>query len=534
MPNRNPIRIYCLLALLLIGMAGVLIQLVRITGHPQALQAGTRQGKYHIQIPISSGIVYDRFRRPINQSEGQIIALVHPTAKSAAELLSVVSDASDLSSHFTSGTPFICKLNAMPSGTDDLWLFEGRTKRNGAVPAQHIIGYRQNGTGVSGLEATFYDVLSKYDCTADITLSVDAHGTMLAGGDTDTEYSGQKDGGIITTLDLDIQKIADTALQQALPSAGAAIVLDCRCGDVLALSSSPVYNPDKLSEALDDEGKPFLNRALCAYSVGSVFKLAVASAALESGCSTEFLYECTGSVEVYGKLFRCHCAGGHGLLNMQNALTKSCNPYFITLTGMVPSSTLLHTAELLGFGHPIVLSPGISADAGYLQSENALKIPAEKANLSFGQGKLLATPLHIAAMTACIANHGIYTEPRLVIGETDHGKSILSENSADSQRALLTKTADTVRDMMIGVLKDASGSNGIPSNTTAGGKTSTAQTGQYDKNGNELCHAWMTGFFPAEEPKYAVTVMIENGGSGNDAAAPVFRRIIEEIARLQS
>ncbi len=534
MPNRNPFRLYCLMALLLIGLFGMMIQIVRVSSHPNAVQAGARQGKYHMQVPISSGAVYDRHFRPVNQSEKMTVALVNPTAKAIAELLTAAKKPSDLSSRVTSGTPFLCELKHLPHETEDLLIFEGRTKRNGAIAAQHIIGYRQNGEGVAGLEKAYHELLSSCDYSADITLTVDAHGAMLAGGETEAVYKGQPDGGIVTTLDLEIQKITDTALQKALPQAGAAIVMDCANGDILAISSSPVYDPDHLADALDAPNAPFLNRALCAYNVGSVFKLAIASAALESGETAGYQYDCSGSIDIHGQMFRCHRTEGHGLLDLQNALTKSCNPYFISLTRMVPAETLLHTAEMLGFGQPIELAPGISADAGVLQTLSALHIPAEKANFSFGQGKLLATPLHIAAMTACIANHGVYSVPRLIIGETSDGISLTRETGEFSHRALTATTADTVKDLMVGVLSDSAGSNGIPSNTTAGGKTSTAQTGQTNADGEELCHAWMTGFFPAEHPQYAVTVMIENGGSGNDAAAPVFRRIIEEITRLQS
>ena len=533
-PNRNPFRVYCLMALLLIGLFGVMIQIVRVSSHPKAIQAGARQGKYHMQVQISAGAVYDRYFRPVNQGEKQIVALVNPTAKAASELLTAAKDPSVLSEHLTFGTPFLCELKQYPHETDDLLIFEGRTKRSGAIPAQHIIGYRQNGKGVAGLEKSYHELLSASDYTADITMTVDAHGAMLAGGETKAVYTGQQNGGIVTTLDLDIQKITDTALQRALPKAGAAIVMDCANGDILAVSSSPVYDPDHLADALGAPNAPFLNRALCAYNVGSVFKLAIASAALENGGSVGYQYDCCGSIDIHGQMFRCHRTEGHGLLDLQSALTKSCNPYYISLTRTVPAETLLHTAELLGFGQPIALAPGISADAGVLQTLSALHIPAEKANFSFGQGKLLATPLHIAAMTACIANHGVYSVPRLIIGETADGITLTHETGELSHRAMTEKTADTVRGLMAGVLTEAADSKGIPSNNSAGGKTSTAQTGQFGADGEELCHAWMTGFFPAEHPQYAVTVLIENGGSGNDAAAPVFRKIIEEITRLRS
>ena len=187
------------------------------------------------------------------------------------------------------------------------------------------------------------------------------------------------------------------------------------------------------------------------------------------------------------------------------------------------------TAAALGFGKENKLANGLISSSGYLQSVDDLQIEAEKANMSFGQGKLLATPLQVCAMTACIANDGIYSEPSLIRSLTADGQTALSEPNSVQYRALNDKTAAKVRRMMVSVIEKAKQTNGKPENTRAAGKTSTAQTGKFDADGNELCHAWMTGFFPVNQPKYAVTVFIENGGSGNETAAPIFRDMIEQI-----
>ena len=223
---------------------------------------------------------------------------------------------------------------------------------------------------------------------------------------------------------------------------------------------------------------------------------------------------------------------GHGLLNMQKALVKSCNPYFISLSRLLSPDMLHDTAEALGFGKETVLAPDLAGASGYLPSTDELHVEAEKANFSFGQGKLLATPLQIAAMTACIANDGIYTEPRLVCGLTEDGRKLLPAQAPEQRRAMQADTAKKLRRMMAAVLADKQTANARPTGIRAAGKTSTAQTGQFDADGKELCHAWMTGFFPVAKPKYAVTVFVENGGSGNGTAAPVFREIIEQIADL--
>ena len=531
MRKNNLWRLYLMMSFLFLGLIGLLVQLYRISNGSEAVQAGVRQGKYRLQVPLAEGVIYDRFLRPLNQTEDSLLAVVSPTPETVASILPKLRDRTAVSEQLKSVSPFVCELTGSVPECPGLLLLNGKSNRSGAQTAQHLIGYRQDGKGVAGLEAAFDSLLTGYDSRADIVLSVDAHGAALPGDGNALLMNRDAGGGLVTTLDVNIQKITETALRSVLPNGGAAIVLDCRCGDILACASVPVYRPDALAESLDDPMSPFLNRALCAYNVGSVFKLAVAASALEYCPLAELCYECEGSIDVYGQIFRCHERTGHGLLDLRAALTVSCNPYFIMLTQLVSAHDLHQTAALLGFGKPIPLAGGMTAGAGRLQTAEELSVAAEKANFSFGQGKLLATPLHIAAMTACIAGGGIWMMPRLVEAETPDGKTMIHEQPSYGRRALKPETAAKLREVMTAVLSDPDHANGAPSNVTAGGKTSTAQTGRFAPDGTEYCHAWMTGFFPAEEPKYAVTVFVENGGSGNSAAAPVFRRIIEEITR---
>ncbi len=530
MRSKQPIRLYLILSILFLGMIGMKLRLLILGRSDRAVTAGLRQGQYHLHVPLTTGVIYDRYGLPLTQSEDTLIAAVNPTPETTAEILPMLADKSAFRAAGISRGPVLCRLTAMPLASDHVIVMHGRTNAVGLLPAQHLLGYRQEQTGVCGLEAACADILSKYDTAADLIFSVNGRGGVLPGADSSAVTVGQAGGGIVTTLDKRVQRIAETALQSIQPKSGAAVVLDCRNGDILASASLPVYRPDSLADALNDPMSPFLNRALCAYNVGSVFKLVSAAAALDQGLGG-FCYECSGSIDVYGQVFRCHHNAGHGLLTLSDALTVSCNPYFISLTQLLTPDALHHTAQMLGFGQPITLAGGLSADAGFLQSADMLKIPAEKANFAFGQGKLLATPLHIAAMTAAIANGGIYYSPRLLIGETPDGVTVPNALQSAEHRALTAETALTLRGLMSDVLTNAEGSNAIPNNTTAGGKTSTAQTGRYDAAGNELCHAWMTGFFPADDPRYAVTVLVEDGGAGNSAAAPVFRRLIEEMVR---
>lgn len=527
--QKKPIRLLLLSGILLLCMAGMIVQLFSVLRENKAIEISSRQGQYHLHIPLTNGTIYDRNFSPLNHSENVIIAVVNPTPDTLAQIFAKLTDRDAVDEQIQHNTPFYCYLNEEAEENQNLAVLHGSRKLAGPLPAQHLLGYRQNGEAVAGLERAFSDWLSFCDTSADVTFSVSGSGTVLAGVGRTMLMNGQNDSGVVTTLDKDIQTITENALKQASPNPGAAIVMQIGTGEIAACSSSPVYDPDHLAEAMKMDNAPFINRALSAYSVGSVFKITTAAAALEHGLPVKFMYECEGAVSVFGQRFRCHQLNGHGVMDMQQAMIQSCNPYFITLSTLMTPEIMHDTAAALGFGQETELTPGLVSAAGYLQSVADLQIEAEKANMSFGQGKLLATPLQVCAMTACIADDGIYSEPKLIRGLTMEKDTLLSETESVQHRAVSSVTAAKVRRMMVSVIEKSKNTKGKPENTRAAGKTSTAQTGKSDADGNELCHAWMTGFFPVNHPKYAVTVFVENGGSGNEAAAPIFRQIIEDI-----
>lgn len=527
--QKHPIRMMLLAAALLLCMGGMMIQLFSVIRGEQAATVGLRQGQYHLNVPLATGTIYDRSFHSLNHPDDVILAVVNPTPETLASIFTKLRDREAVNAQIQDGSPFTCVLTAEAEPSQNLYILHGKQKRSGPLLAQHLLGYRQNGEAVAGLERAYADWLTACDTSADVTFTVSAVGDVLVGAEQTLILNGQAGGGIVTTLDMQIQQIAEAALQQIQPHAGAAVVMESDTGNIVACASTPVYDPDALAEAMEQPDSPFLNRALSAYSVGSVFKLVTASAALESGIPVKHMYHCDGAISVYSQRFRCHQWNGHGLMDMQEALINSCNPYFISLSALLTPEMMHDTAAALGFGKETVLAEGLVSASGYLQTVSDLQIEAEKANMSFGQGMLLATPLQVTAMTACIANDGIYSQPKVFRGLTQDGETLLADQPTEQYRAISAETAAKVRRMMVSVIEKSKTTNGRPENTRAAGKTSTAQTGQYDENGDELYHAWMTGFFPVNNPKYAVTVFVENGGYGNQIAAPVFREMIEQI-----
>jgi len=298
------------------------------------------------------------------------------------------------------------------------------------------------------------------------------------------------------------------------------------------MASFPDYDPSEMEKAMNDIRCPLIDRALYSYSVGSVFKLVTAASALEQGFGGN-MYSCSGSIDIGGKQFNCHKLDGHGLQDMSEAMKNSCNTYFIDLAQSLDIEEFRRKATYLGFGRENYLCAGITGSGGVLPTCEELTVPAELANFAFGQGKLSATPLQITQLTCAIAGGGRMPVLRLIKGLTADGSAVSGEKSPQISEVMNKEDAEALRKMMVLAVRENDNSKARTKKISVGAKTSTAQTGRYNEKGEELCHAWITGFFPARKPKYAVTVLIENGGYGNDAAAPVFRRIAEKMADLE-
>ena len=165
-----------------------------------------------------------------------------------------------------------------------------------------------------------------------------------------------------------------------------------------------------------------------------------------------------------------------------------------------------------------------------MPSAEEIKSSQDRANLSFGQGRLLASPLQMTAVYAAIANGGVYRAPSLM-------RSIIDKNRLEymraqlpfSRRVMTEETAQKVGELLNFTTENGSASKAKPDNMRIAGKTATAQSGQFDSNGNEITQSWFCGYFPYETPKYAVTVLKENGRGGSSDCAPVFKYIAENI-----
>ncbi|MBP0963621.1 MAG: penicillin-binding protein 2 [Oscillospiraceae bacterium] len=494
------------------------------------VQAMSGQSRYTLQVGSRKGGIYDRNMEPLVDREYRTLSAVVPTAESLQAL------------HNLEGQQRRTLLALMENRKP--FLYEGELGDYSGITtyhlplrytdplAAHLIGYQNGqGQGVSGIEAAYNDFLEQMRESYSISCSVDAIGQVLQ-GEVSADQPSERVGGVVLSIDRNFQQAAEQALQDCRIDAGAVVITDIWTGQLLAMASCPTFDPNNVAAALQDENSPLVNRALSAYNVGSVFKLVVAAAALEEGIPTTLTLECPGYIEVDGTVFRCHNLAGHGQIDMTEAVKRSCNVYFIKLAQQLGGEPIRQMAAALGFGSSTQLADGIVGVSGELTAQNLLQ-GGELANFAFGQGRLTATPLQLAAATAAIANGGQYHIPQLVLGTTAHGTAIdhPTEPYAVGQ-AMSAQTADILRDMMVQVVEEGSGGKAKPTVGGAGGKTASAQTGRLNEEGSEVVQAWFAGFYPAQAPRWAIVVLCEDGGSGGDVAAPVFGRICNSIAAL--
>ena len=186
-------------------------------------------------------------------------------------------------------------------------------------------------------------------------------------------------------------------------------------------------------------------------------------------------------------------------------------------------------ASSLNFGGSLYLADGYKTASGILPDKKELLNEAALANLSIGQGRLLLSPTSILTLYCAIAGNGSYCAPNLVLQISNEG-TVQNSIAQNPTRVMSEWTSTLLREYLAGVIINGTGIPAKPVLCTAGGKTATAQTGKYDENGKEITNGWFCGFFPAENPKYVVSIMSENA-TGSDIA-PVFAAIADSVTAL--
>jgi peptidoglycan glycosyltransferase len=376
-----------------------------------------------------------------------------------------------------------------------------------------------------------------------------AEDTLLSGDDDSlfvdrltTLFSGRQPqgGNVILTLDAEAQRAAFDGLAG---QEGAVAAIDPRTGAVLALSSSPSFDPNVLashdptevSQSYErlrkDPGDPLINRSIQqVYPPGSLFKVVVSAAALSSG-------EYTPETEIPGPAVLdlpdtsatianfddSACLDGR--VTLTEALAVSCNTAFARIGLELGDDALREQAEAFGFNEPLEI-PLTVAPSVYPNDLNA----PQTAQSAIGQFDVRATALQMAMVGAGVANDGVVMKPYLVAEQQAPDLSALSITEPEPlSRAVSSEVAGELSDMMVTVVTSGTGGSAAIPGVSVGGKTGTAQ------DGNRPPHVWFMAFAPAEDPQVAVAVIVENGGrlgedaTGGAVAGPIAREVMEAV-----
>lgn len=401
--------------------------------------------------------------------------------------------------------------------------------------APHLIGYLDGeGCGVTGLERAYEDLLAASGGDRMVACATTAQGSLVAGAEP--AVVAREDGtgqGVALTLDAAIQRACEAIALQTM-TRGCIVVMETATGEVLASVSMPNYDPNDVAKSIAANDTSLINRTFSAFSAGSVFKVVLAAAAYEKGLDW-FTYDCEGSIEVADQTYRCAKSRAHGEVNLRGALEQSCNCYFVALGQLLGAETVLRAAEVFGFGTACAVAPGLKSSAGTLPTAESLQSPGQLAVFSFGQGALTATPLQITAMMNAVAGGGVYRTPRLVLGVTGPDGTVTEPyQTAESYTACPAGTARVLRSMLQSVVTDGIGADAATDEGQAAGKTGTAQTGQFNEDGDELLNYWFSGFWPADAPRYTITVLQDGVLEPETGSAAIFAQVAQALHALEN
>jgi penicillin-binding protein 2 len=390
--------------------------------------------------------------------------------------------------------------------------------------------------GKMGLERKFDAVMAGE--AGGRLVRIDASGFKHA---EQVEREPRAGASVVLAIDNRIQALAESAIRDV---PGAVVVVDPGNGDVIALASSPTFNPNQFVPIVPkilwdqfnaDPNRPMLNKAVAeVYAPGSIFKPVTALAALNSGAvSAGMTVDCPGYYMIGKKTMKCWNPNGHGRVDLRRAIEQSCNVYFATIGVKCGNDAISDLAALFGMGSKTGIE--LDREAPGLVPTPEWKTKAwhddwrigDTCNFSIGQGALAVTPLQMALMAAALANSGTVYRPRLVTGLRDwQGATLTNFPSVKvRQLPLAPSVMEAVRQGMHDVVMAPTGTGrraGIPGVEMAG-KTGTAE---YGKKEDRKKHGWMIVFAPYDKPRYAVAMVVDDAVSGGLTVGPRVRELM--------
>lgn len=479
------------------------------------------------------GLIYDRYGRKLVYNNSSYRILIKPS-HSVLTQIKALPESEKITENIKRGKLSVISVNEKPSITENENITVTEIKeRYSSDFLCHILGYTDTeNNGICGTEKICNNILKTNKSKISVIYDTDALGRALLGTDTEIRFENENDkSGVMLTVDKDIQEIAESEMKKSTVKKGAVIILDCKTAEILASVSVPTFDLNNPGDCLKDESSPFINRAFSQFAVGSVFKVVTAAAYTENH-TEDFKYYCKGSTVKSDTLFNCSNTDGHKSLYLTDALSKSCNTYFIELANTVGGECLYNTAKKLGFDESYDIGMGYTVPGGYIPVIDSLNSEAAIGNFGFGQGELTASPLQIAVCFNTLANNGIFKYPKLIKSTVNSDGSKENIIYKSDKRVLKEATAEKINNALLNAVLNGTGTNAYSKSFSVCGKTATAETGRADENGNPVYNTWFCGFFPYENPQYVICILKENGTSGSSDDAPVFKNIAERIYAL--
>jgi len=529
-----------MITLCFVALAARLLYIAHIDG-PHFAAAAVNQRRQDMETRNVRARIYDRNMLPLTEAEtGLSIAIsteiLEQSPHFTAELLRNLDIAQE---ELTDKVPS-AGIRMLPLNTIDSNLISAaeragtriistQRRYSDAGIANHVIGYSPQNDDAAGfgLERAFNDILSGGRERIGIIRDHTYGGFPIANLGQSQNLVAEP-GGLRLTLDFHMQQAVESVMDDMIER-GAVIVTDVQTGDILAMASRGNFSQNNLAEHLQSADGELLNRAITAFDAGSIFKILTAAAAIEHNLiNDDTHFFCSGYIEIEGLRFNCNNRYGHGRINFEQAFAYSCNIPFYRLGIALGFDVINEYSQKFGLDATVLNYENFGEQAGLLSSGQHIS-NSLLANMSIGQGDTLLTPLQVANMINIVANDGVAISLNLVDAFVDRFGNVQKNfRMNDEQRVIRDSTARQLQQFMASTVTFGTGTRARPENFTAAGKTSSAETG-WMENGELKIHAWFAGYTPAENPRFAITVFVQNGRRGATAAAPVFKEVSDRL-----
>ncbi|MCL2312168.1 MAG: penicillin-binding transpeptidase domain-containing protein, partial [Firmicutes bacterium] len=391
---RRAIFMFCFM---MFSLSALIFALYKISTKEKLYEVANNKNFYRLKIANSRGTIYDCRGIPLLGKRKKLLAAVTPNQENFIKILNLIQEDSReiFIKKFQNNLPFVIELKEKIE-CNGIQIFEIPVRYSDSTLAQHVIGYLSDeGVGLCGIEKSFEEHLgNKSDI--EVIYQRNAAGKLMTGQNysfNDKSYLNVS--GVKLCIDERIQSIVEETANKHIKK-GAIIVSEVPNCKIRASVSFPGYLPESIELFLNSEDSNLMNRAICQYNLGSIFKLVTAAVILENGYNENIFYSCKGVYEFPDRTkTSCFNKVPHGYINLERAISLSCNTLFANFSKNIDPEFFIKISKELGFGNSIKLAPNIVSCKGNLPTIEELSNEKKMAMFSFGQASLMVTPIQV-------------------------------------------------------------------------------------------------------------------------------------------